>query len=220
MPCVWAWFCTLDWQDLLWAVSPQADTHPLLGPVRTDGNSEFERGESEWQIQMLVRSSCMNMEETIRCHYDLKRKSVYKRMGENWMGDRQKIKPEPSLIFENDLMIKRREQINLTEWHKRRKDFLEHLRFCYSNHYLFSLLLLLLLLLFLVLWGLRKKKKTQHLTLLMCSGAWSGVLLNSPPIWRSLTQQIESLSSVSFWLPNTSIVWYGLCSLCYKSNGK
>lgn len=65
------------------------------------------------------------------------------------MGHRQKIKPEPSLIFENVLMIKRREQINLTEWHKRRKDLLEYLRFCYSNHYSFSLLLLLIIIILL-----------------------------------------------------------------------
>lgn len=58
----------------------------------------------------------------------------------------------------------------------------------------------------------------EGFTLLMCSGAWSGWLLNSPPIWRSLTQEIESLSSVSFWLPSTRTVWYGLWSLCYEEN--
>ena len=51
------------------------------------------------------------------------------------------------------------------------------------------------------------------LTLLMKSGAMSGVLLNSPHTCRSLTQQMASLKFANVWDPVINKVMWGLTYL-------
>lgn len=68
---------------------------------------------------------------------------------------------------------------------------------------------------------LRPDTPTVHrLTLLMNSGATSGVLLNSPHTCKSLTQQMPSLSSAKVWEPVISRVTWGLTQVNWRGSGE
>lgn len=58
------------------------------------------------------------------------------------------------------------------------------------------------------------------LTLLMKSGAMSGVWLNSPNTCKSLTQQMASLKSAKLWEPSSSSVTWGLTQLNWAQKNK